>query len=421
MSIPDEILDYYKSNRFNIDLGFIDKPSQHFIAVKTSTGTVRRIPIKIHTKEQLVKWLIKLQGVDLYYSSSKFLKPLKVRYKNGNPIDIINVGHLFVIDIDPMELSLAGIENAKAQARQVYDSLAAVSSIKLKYMVFSGRGFQIAYEDTVQILPVDYKRRVTTVEQYRKAFIGNYLVGYRIDKGVSSNINAIVRFIGSANSKTGFICTKIARKDLDKPIRAFLTDIPYATKERPVIPDQIGGIGKMKAGKMMKPPRAISAPGLCDQVKAPQESMPATFMSNRILGTKDRRVLFLTYDLALKDVKRDIRKLIRVYKLEAVYIFQLRTKYYGLSLKPLQNSRISKILIGSKAIHKKEPKKYGESYMPLKIGEEKLVFCDIIYGEIKSMASRGHLDLLKEQGIPVLNDYKPIGKEGIVIYNGVLN
>jgi hypothetical protein len=425
MTLKQEILRYYKSAKVRFKLPV--KPSQHVFGYKDTKGQYKRINDQIYTAAKLKTCILRHKAIDLYYSKSRWLSPLRARYKGGNPLTHILIDSLLAFDIDPEDTTIEGIDAAKTEAARIIDLMATFPSLKLKYAAFSGRGFQIVYEDINLNLTPDYKKRITTLERDQKAFILQYLSRSKIDEVVTANINAVVRIIGSANSRTGFICTELTRNDLNKPIKELLDYIPcvYA-KDRPAIGHRMSGeISSESDQNDSEMIRHLTAPAISptvssEQVIAPQLNMPASFVTSQILGTKDRRVLFLTYDLPYKSAKQDILKLIGLYNLTTVYIFELRNLLYAVCLKPLQKRRISKITNYSKSIRKGEILRYGKTHMPLQIGEETLQFRETIYGNEEQVPiSKGHQTLLKLMGVPIYKNSNLIGKDSIVTYRGL--
>lgn len=418
MGIKEDIRAFYESGRCRIELP--EKPSQHFFLVRDLEGRFGRVPIKAHTEAQLMQQVSKLGGIDIYYSTSRWLKPTKARYEIGNPLDRILVNNRLAFDIDPPENSVYGIGIAQKTAQEISKYMLAFPEYELDYVAFSGRGFQIVYRDLIPSLPVDYTHRISYIRNKRKAFIVGNQIESKVHSVVTTNPMAVIRCVGSANSRTGFICSKLTEKSLFLPTRELLNHIQFVTAERPVIPDRYAQGNDVSARNMMSPPCKNTAE-LSDQAIAPQP-IPATYVSNKVLGTKDRLALFLSYDLQLHDVVNDIKRLSDTYKLPTSYVLELDNRRYVVCLKTFQRRRLQRIVNASKSVNKHELMKFGQCFVPASINGSVIGFTTSIITNdyCKAFISKTHKAWLNSLGIDTGEYPNQHGDKGIRVYHGVL-
>lgn len=417
--INQDIIQYYKSGVFHAELP--DKPSQHVYLVRTITGGFRRISKNIRSQEQLAEQVTKLKGVDVYYSTARWLKPTKIKQELGNPLDMIMLDSLLCFDIDPESVSLSGMGAAQARTRSIVRLMARHADYKLKYIAFSGRGFQLVYKDTGLDLPTDFKQRPIYVRKKRKLFIVENQLEKEVHSIVTINPMAVIRLIGTANSRTGFICTKITESDLLLPINELLNNIPYVTKERPVIPGTIAGEGKETARKMIIAPRIESMAALSDRAKA-SRPISAAFVSSKVLGTKDKHILVLRYNIPFDAVLKDVFGLILKYRLPTCYILELEGIYYVVCLKTFQIRRMQKMINNSKSNNRNGLKRFKQLFAPFSIGEQTPTLAGVCTGYTLSNSynSHGHSLWLESLNVAVYKHERYQGRPEIKVYKGVL-
>lgn len=380
---PEEIYQYYLSDSFNPTLPG-DTKFRHF-RFKLANKSWKKVPQKIQTKENLIKWIAKLGGCDLYYSLSKWLNPHKVSRKGGSGTYVIAdnllLGSDLIFDIDAEEpITQKTLELARKSTWNIYSALKEhPDKYELEYCAFTGyKGFRLAYKDKTMILPEDARKRIPFADKNRKIFIDGilkeleenrsskqyYKIKAGFDEKITRNIMCVVRILGSVHSTTGFISTKIPVSTLRKSIPKILNDIPYIGKERPVIPKR-----EMKQGdddkSSPRPRLSTLAEDVSGLASLPHPITHKYFFTNRVLGVKKGFVPIFIYQKNQTYYKKEIARLQKKYKLGNLYVFKTEENTVVLSLKTMQRRQLQKILNRSSSKTKYDFLKYKRVLAPL--------------------------------------------------------
>ena len=336
----EDFFNYYLSDEFINNLELPERIGFTHFRGRTSKGGWRKIPVKISSKEELQKWIIKLGLVDLYYSTSEWLNPHKVSAKvgSGNYLcaDNLILKNNLVFDIDcEKPVTIKGLDNARIACKEIHESISRMKKkgkdIENKYFAFSGsRGFRLVYDDKSYVMPSNYRDRLEKTEQNRKLFILELLKDIKgktsekrfkmirgvIDQNITTNPLCIIRIIGSAHSKTRFISTKLPLGLLYKKVDTFINNIPYIGKIKP-------GILRNKEMTLEEENNLVIPPSprsdiLVDDV-AGLASLPRNyFLTNRVLGVRKCFIPVLVYG---KGYKKEVKILQKKYRLGKLFVF----------------------------------------------------------------------------------------------------
>jgi len=139
-----EVVEYYLSEDFKPIIP--DKCNFRHFKVKTFNGTWRKIPEKINSRDDLVKWIIKFGGVDVYYSTSQWLNPHKISSKGGSGTyhiaDNLLLNHDLVFDIDAeAPIDMKGLEGTRKCTHNIHYAMKKFSDqYEFDYVAFSLTG-----------------------------------------------------------------------------------------------------------------------------------------------------------------------------------------------------------------------------------------------------------------------------------------
>jgi len=418
--ITQDFLNYYLSPDFNPEL-----PSEvnfrHFRFKLEGNNIWRKVPEKITSKDELVKWIVKLGGLDIYYGTSRWLNPHKVSTKGHAEgtyfvADNIFLGNDLVFDIDADEpICIETLEEARKSTWNIYQAMKDEPAYELEYAAFTGKkGFRLAYKDFNKDMPAKPLARLDWIENSRKIFIERlllkikanegkkdyYKVKTRFDEKITTNPMCVVRVIGTGHSGTGFISSKINVTELKQPVKKILSRIPFIGKRRPVIPTR-----EMIKDKETLSPRsrlhklANDASGLASLPTTPKGTDCKHFVSNRVLGIKRGYIPVFKYPKCITHYEEELISLQQQFNLGHIYVFEDENNYYGISLKIMQKRNLQKVLNQSSSRVKYEFIRHGKILVPFFINFDKK-----IKGKFTGNLSRGHFYWL-DNGPPVKGLY----------------
>lgn len=389
---PESIYKYYMSEKFNPEMP--DMSNFRHFRFKLPNGTWRKVPEKIKTKEELLKWIIKFGGCDVYYSVAQWLNPHVISAKGNSGsyyiADNLVLNHDLVFDIDAFEpITIKKLNDAKKLASKIYKYMKNHERFEFDYFSFTGyKGFRLVYKDKQLKLPQSPRSRFDFIENERNIFIQQALKDIKEDKentmldvAISTNLMCVIRVNGTINSKTGYLSTNLPVSYLNKKIEALLDEVPYIGKKRPVIPKR-----EMKSDidNKMSSPRAVQL----EKDVSGLASFPNNhqyFITNRVLGIKRGYVPFFTYSLNHKYYKKELHKLQIKYNLGNIYTFKTDTQIIAISLKTMQSRRLIKVLNESSSHTKHHFKKYKRIHIPFSVN-----FDEVLYGKYTGNLSKGH-------------------------------
>lgn len=384
------IREYYKSENFSPELPRY--PQWRHFRYKSFTKERciwRKAYKQLRNTIQLKQNVVDRDGIDLYYSTSLFLNPKNIGLKQrrgGYAVDCLILLNDIILDFDPVRIDIECMEMAKREA------LDAIKRLGLPdRFIFTGRGFRLDYfgsflKPNFLKMPNYSVDVIDFLSENRKLFIKALPKYKTLDTQITTNPLSVVRIVGSVNSKTGYLCTDLPRLRWDIPMIQLLQDVPFVTKERPVIPNKVDD----------RLPRRSIASG----IERPGQSSATTyFIESTVVGLKGRHILIA--ELNNKTLEKDIKKVIDMYGLGEILIIKTGAglqRRFAVCLTSLQCRRMQKVMRALHASNEFEITQFRMSKLPLykQGGEVKIKLSKRIKsGHNNRFISRGHLVFLQ--------------------------
>ena len=118
--MTNEIRKYYREAR--VDLGCISDLSFRHFRFMLKNGRFQKINDRIRNEEILRKWLLVYSPLDVYYSTSCFLKPEILGRRELTPLSAnLFLSSDIVFDIDRSPFSKRNLEKARKEALKLID------------------------------------------------------------------------------------------------------------------------------------------------------------------------------------------------------------------------------------------------------------------------------------------------------------
>lgn len=370
---------------------------------KNLSGHWVKVTRRIRNFDDLVKQIRKLDGGDIYYSTSTWLNPDELASANDpDVLKVVLLSNDLTFDVDCDEpYCIENLELARKSTSNIYEAMKSFKERFLfKYAAFTGRsGFRLVYEDLQPVSCDDPKTRIALVKEDRKIFIGEMLkkieelklskkafnIRTRLDEDITWNPLCVVRVLGTVHTKTGFITQKIRVGLLKRHITELLNSLICIYAERPRIPsirEMTIDIDKYALSPRPRPllPRRNDTLGLV--------SPSYYFVSNKVPGTKCF-VPLLIYQDTKKNVEREIKRIQEEYALGNIYVLRKDNSLIFLSLKLFQRNQLQKLLNKTSSQSKVAYKKYSENYF-----YASAEYIKMIPGELKGQISKSHANYL---------------------------
>ena len=167
----DRLRQFYERNP--PDLRFITDINRRHFRFLLPNGRFFKIKDAIRSPKDLQRWLIKLQPLDVYYSTSTYLDPTSVASRPKKSTDYwgpgnVILGHDVAFDLDRRPLSIFNLERARKDAVRLLDLLSD-QNYPLKYAAFSGsKGFHLVFDDIDRTLEPDVHLRESVHHSEKK-------------------------------------------------------------------------------------------------------------------------------------------------------------------------------------------------------------------------------------------------------------
>ena len=282
------------------------------------------IKIYARNKQEMRESILKYLPKNIYYSVSSFLSPRTVKTIQETYIsrrNIISSDIPFDIDFHDGKF-----ERAKQDTIKLVKFMES-KEYKLKYILFSGRGFHVVYYKAIPEIRNPKEREEFLKNERIKLVSEIERKNINIDKDITLDINRVIRLPKTINGRTGYISKFINKSSLSKfhvPMRS----IPMT--ERTFFVEQ--------------------SSTLQNDVENEREGISSLhFLSNEIYAM-NRFPLFLLYkNKTLKQVRKDVLKLQEIYNLSDIHIFKKDEDYYAICLQTFQQRRLQKIVKASKS------------------------------------------------------------------------
>jgi len=384
--IPKEpIFQYYSSTAFAVDLPSANQ-KRHF-RFRLWDGSWRSSKRSIKTVEELQVALVKLGAVDAYYSTSKWMNPLKVSSKGTSGTywvaDNLLLGNDLVFDID-RNFSLKGLEEARLATIKIYEGMKKFEDYEFKEAAFTGsKGFRLIYSPKQIEFPPHPRKRIAYLEAHRKLFIERLrkeIGPIPFDHNITTNAMCVVRVLGTVNSNTGYIARALSIDELNTPIKEILDNSPHVWTARPEIPKR-----EMTHESLSKELPRSPLESLEKDV-AGLSSPPLSYhITNRVLGIRKGFVPILVYQKEAGYWKEDVSRLQDRFSLGHLYVFTNDKDRYVVSLKTMQRRQMERVMIASSSRAKHTFKKLRRVLMPIDVD-----FVEKLHGQYTGHLSRGH-------------------------------
>ncbi|HLD59907.1 MAG TPA: hypothetical protein VI912_02865 [Candidatus Bilamarchaeaceae archaeon] len=328
----DSLKEFYSSNN-DIALSYIK--FRHF-RFELADHTFFKVQKPIKTEKQLLNFIKGTNPLNAYYSVGKWINPhklepfLKAKRISGN----LFLGADIAFDIDFKPFSIANIEKARLEAVKLYELLKY--RFPLKYISFSGgKGFHLLFDDINNYKSKNPFERELEVKKNRKKLVDEVKQLVKIDTSVTVDPRRILRIPGTINSSTGYQCRIISDKELETSAKEILKN----TKR----------VNHSALRTFWDDFRLTPIRNLSKAARAGASSAFTTFVTNSVLGAKDRCVPFFEYEsVPLRFVEKSLLKVQKLYSLSDIYIFQYDNNYHALSLDSLSFRRVVKIVKAAK-------------------------------------------------------------------------
>lgn len=380
MHCKEDILKYYAGEEFKPELP--EYFNHRHYRFRIHDGTWRSVKRHVKSLDELRANIIKLGGLDLYYSTSQWLNPKRVSAKGGSGTyfvaDNLLLGNDLVFDIDAdSPWGLKELDKARKSANNIYEGMKFFPEYEFRYFAFTGmKGFRLVYKKDGE-LPPEPRKRFDMLLQNRKLFIDSLLKICKekaplakfysgdvfFDKEITLNPMCVIRLIGSIHSKTGFVSCKLPVSMLRKPVKQILTHVPYIGKNRPGI---LGNKEMTQGEESNLFTSSLKQKGPDVTGLASPHSSIKYFISNRVLGIKNNFVPIFAYQRAQPWYK-DIKRIQAKFKLGKVYVFKNEKNVYAISLKAMQRRQLQKVLNYSMSRSKHSFRKFKRIFMPFNL------------------------------------------------------
>lgn len=286
----------------------------------------------IRDRQELRKKLLEYLPDSVYYSTSCFLNPKKVKGIMDPFVSHRNLLYSdMALDFDSHNCSIYHARYSAEIAINIIEK--EFQNFKRKYILFSGGGFHVVYKHMIPEI-ANPKEREKFIRKEREKVIKRLNKSAIFDEEITRDLNRVIRLPFTINVKRGQIAKIISKNSLSHFI------IPK-TLEIENDKNRLGSVHDDEISSHWNLQKDEGEEGFGDNFYP--------LLSNEIFGM-NRWCLFLIYYRSLYFVKRDIRRLQRIYNLPDVYIFKrAKNLYYAICLQTFQKRRINKIVKASRA------------------------------------------------------------------------
>ena len=332
---------YYQNHE--VDLSWLNKPSQHGFRWRCSNGSWRKSKRRISSQNSFRKAIAKDNPSDIYLSTSSWLEPIDLPNLNDEtkPHPIL-LNHLIVFDIDFAPLSLENLEQARVTTLNLHNWIQKNCNYELMSISFSGsKGFHLFYNDPDRNLfsIENAKDRELAVKDNRNKLLQEVLLaGFKVDPRITADTRRIIRLPGSIHGKTGLLCHRISLETLETKIDLWIDNVPSF-------------FGNLKIPKTAKAEKAKSIQTHKKITKTIQEnSVEQSYMievSNHLPATKDRSSLIFWTPISwgVNDVcLQRLNDLVKLEKLADSYIFSDGKRILFICPEAFTRAKIVKLL-----------------------------------------------------------------------------
>ena len=309
----------------------------------------------INNIPQLRDYLVKLNPVAFYYSTSEFLNqevPDKIEHPNYQTADqLFMFNKYFVVDID----NELGTDQVRNTAEQVLRRMEYFNEAYLyEKCIFTGRGCRLEFIDVTEspkdMLPHEKEE---WIKRTRKEFCLKNLADIpHVDHVIAWDTRRIIKGIGSPNPHNEYTTEIISDPSY---IPAMLGKaqanemdggVHLLVQEQGRLPDQELGYSLFPIKRHMSYPMFFGK-----------------FIRNKVEGTKDRFVPYFEYHKKYRHWHEDLKFLQKMYGLSTIFVVDDYMKVMCVSIDAIPAPRLDKIYSNSNSIVKNMWRKFRNLYM----------------------------------------------------------
>jgi DNA primase catalytic subunit len=428
--LRSRIRSYYRSSP--IDLAVTSPVRFRHFRFRLEDGSFYKIKCKIRDSRDLRQYLVRKAPLDVYYSTACWLNP----HALGSRVEKDVLKNLMISCDLAFDIDRGGkleLEDARQQAIAINEFLES-KGISVRYSAFSGsKGFHVVCDDPWHDEITEEnprKRELEAIERRKRIVQEAKQEGIAFDEKVTVDTRRIIRLPGTINSKTGFVCTVLNKKELASGIYEIVKlarrhaisapRIPLRKRVREMTHDFI--MGKI--------------PGLVGRlgVRPAPEERPcfSTFITSNIPGTRLKiPVLEFGGWRKVEEIAGVIKKVQSQYGIGDVFIFGDGNRFSALSLKAVSRRRVEKILFAAGSMNLNACKKYGCTFMRVgkSVGMNGKVTCRepelirVLESDLRGQASRPHFEFLSSLGVKVSGEkveFCGAGRERLELVHAVI-
>lgn len=345
--------EFYQINP--VDLSFLTHCSWRQFRFVLFSGRFWKIPNQINETKVFNSWLQKIKPLDVYYSTSCWLNPVRVGAKSEIVSENLFLFSDLVFDLDGKNTKMKSIEDARKESIKLLDFIDD-HNFMIKYIAFSGsKGFHIVCDDPIENSIESPLEREEKTKIYSKEITQEVLEsGIKIDSRVTVDTRRIIRVPGTINSKSGYCCRILTRKEIENnPAKEIVKNTKYidlSTLEIPRGNDwkkfffrKILGLHRF---------RVRSNPSLYYYT---------SFLSNKVTGTKLFVPIIEFRKTNETKIQSELITIMGTYKLSDAFLFK-GDNYFAILPFGLQKRRVDKILSKADSLNLAPFRKYHQTY-----------------------------------------------------------
>jgi DNA primase catalytic subunit len=429
-SLRSQIRSYYKSNW--VDPVVTSPVKFRHFRFRLEDGSFYKVKCKIRDSQDLREHLVKKVPLDVYYSTACWLNP----HALGSRIEKDLLKNLMISCDLAFDIDRGGklkLEDARQQAIAMNEFLES-KGINVRYSAFSGsKGFHVVCDDPWidEITEENPRKRELEAIKKRKSIVQEAKEkGIFFDEKVTVDTRRIIRLPGTINSKTGFVCTVLNKKELESDI----FEIIKLARQDAISAPRISL--RKRVREMTHDFIMGKIPGLLGRlgVRPAPEDGPcySTFITNNIPGTRLKiPVLEFGGWRKMEEIAGVIMKVQHQYGLGDIFIFDDGNKFTAFSLKAVSRRRVEKILFAAGSLNLNACKKYGCTFMRVgksvrmngKVAHREPELIRVLESDLRGQASRTHFEFLSSLGVKTSEkkvDFCGAGKEKLELVHAVV-
>jgi hypothetical protein len=322
------------------------------------------------------------------------------------------------------------LEDARGQTIALIDFLES-RGINVRYSAFSGsKGFHVVCDDpwNDEIMEENpMKRELEAVERRKRVVKEAKGENLLFDEKVTVDTRRIIRLPGTINSKTGFVCTVLDKKELQSGIEKILKSAQQHSNITPRIPKRREMTRDFIVAKFLG---RLGRLGVRPTPK--REPCYSTFITNNVPGTLLKiPVLEFGGWKKMEEVVDVIKKAQSHYGLGDFLVFSDGNKFDAFSLKAVSRRRLEKILFTAGSMNLNACRKYGCTYTRVgkSIGLDGKIVCKkpelvrVLESDLKGQASKAHFEFFSSLGVKIRGEGLNLcgaGKEKLELVHAII-